>query len=126
MPVSAVGAGDVVVRLQRLANAHRYRFLALVKVRQARHQSAEVKVVGALLEFPDAHHLPVHPQQPIDSDVGSAFRMSGNRRLSRVGHLLAPNLPQRIGLATKSCPVLSYSIQLLPAQSTPAQSDLFA
>src|ERR1700694_2499392 len=86
MPVSAVGAGDVVVRLQRLANAQRYRFLALVKVRQARHQSAEVKIVGALLEFPDAYHLPVHPQQPIDSDVGAVFPVSGNRRLSCVGH----------------------------------------
>src|SRR4029453_7003962 len=56
VPVTPVGAGDVVVSPQRLAHADGNRFLTDVQVREARHQGSRVKIVNASLEQGVSHH----------------------------------------------------------------------
>ena len=68
--VATVGAGDVVVGAQRLADADCDRLLADVEVRQARHEGARVQIVDPLLEEADGQHLTVHPQQLVDAWAG--------------------------------------------------------
>src|SRR5882672_2614694 len=61
MAMPPVRARNVVVPAQRLANPHRNRFFANVKVRQPRHQRPGIKFVHLFFELPDHHHPPVHP-----------------------------------------------------------------
>src|ERR1700719_1766860 len=67
--MTAVGAGDVVLDVQRLANADCASFFAAVEMGESRHQSAGVELVDLLFEQPDAHHLPVGTQ-PFFFDAG--------------------------------------------------------
>jgi hypothetical protein len=55
-----MGAGDVIVGPKRRANPNRYRFLANVKMREARHEGTSVKFIHAFFEQPDGNHPPVH------------------------------------------------------------------
>src|SRR6267143_4661164 len=61
MAMTPVRARNVVVPAQCLANPHRHRFFANVKVRQPRHQRPRIKFVHLFFELPDHHHSPVHP-----------------------------------------------------------------
>jgi hypothetical protein len=54
--VAAVGAGDVVVRLQRRADTDRNGFLAGRQVRRAVHLALQEEAVNLLLEAPDQAH----------------------------------------------------------------------
>ena len=60
--VAAMGRGDLVGHLQRLADAHGDGFLAGIHMGQPRHLGREVKLVRIVLEGADAHHLAVHAQ----------------------------------------------------------------
>src|SRR5581483_6640691 len=53
MTVPAVRAGDVVVRPKRFADSDGDSFFALVEVRQAGHERAQVEIVGVFLELAD-------------------------------------------------------------------------
>jgi hypothetical protein len=66
--VSPVGAGDVVVRAQRFADADGNGFLADVQVSQPGHQRASVEIVDPFLEQPDRHHLVVEADQLVVAD----------------------------------------------------------
>src|SRR5260370_32610971 len=61
MPMSAMGARNVVVPAQRFANSHRHCFFSDIKVRQPRHQRSRIELIHLLFEFPDHNHPPVHP-----------------------------------------------------------------
>ena len=65
MAVAAMRAGDVIVRAQRLANAHGDGFLTDIKMSQAGHQRAGVQIVDLLFEQADHHHAPVHVQMQL-------------------------------------------------------------
>src|SRR5208282_4674008 len=66
MSVTAMGAGDVVGRLERFTNAHGNRLLTDIKVRQAGHQRSRVKLVHLRFKLADGNHLPVHAEPQID------------------------------------------------------------
>src|SRR5215211_4497847 len=70
MAVAAVGARDVVVATERLADAHGDGFLTDVEMSQPWHLRAPVELVDALLEGADPLHLLVHPQGELRADVG--------------------------------------------------------
>ena len=57
--VAAMGAGNVVLAIQRVADPHRNRLFAAVEVRQAGHDSPLVKLVHLVLKQPDPHHLTI-------------------------------------------------------------------
>ena len=83
MPVAAMRAGDVIVRAQRFANAHGDRFLADIKVGEARHQGARVEIVDLLLEQADHHHAAVHAQEQLVVDVTHVLYSFAHSRHSR-------------------------------------------
>src|SRR5579864_4312763 len=85
--VTAVRAGDAILDTQRLADSHRDGFLAVVQVRQARHQCACVELVHLLFKQTNAHHLPVHVQPLLDSGTGRYIRLTAGD-----GHFPAPDL----------------------------------
>src|SRR5450755_562628 len=62
VPVAAMRAGDVVVDVQRFADADRDGFLSAIKMSKSRHQRARVEFVHLLFEVTDAHHLAVGAQ----------------------------------------------------------------
>jgi hypothetical protein len=62
MSMPAMCAGDVVCPLQRFTYADRDRFLADIKMRQARHQRSRIELVDLRFELADGDHLPVHPE----------------------------------------------------------------
>jgi hypothetical protein len=67
--VAAVGAGDVIVRPQRLADAHRDRLLTYIQVGQSGHQSSGVEIVHSLLEETNGDHLTVHMDKFLDIET---------------------------------------------------------
>ena len=60
VPVAAMRAGDVIVGPQRGTDADGNRLFADIQVRQARHQSSRIEVIGMLLEQANSEHPPVH------------------------------------------------------------------
>ena len=80
MAVTAVRAGDVVVVVQRFADADGNRLFTDVEVREARHQRAGVEIVDPLLEQANRHHLPIHREQFVLADLEA-----GERRVQLVG-----------------------------------------
>src|SRR5687767_7105733 len=68
VPVPAVGAGDVVVSVERLADADGNGLLTDIQMRQTGHQRARVEIVDALLEQPDGHHSLVETEQLLFSN----------------------------------------------------------
>ena len=60
--VSAMRAGDIVLTVQRFADANGNRFFADVQVRQSGHFRAHVKLVDVFLKRADREHLLVHLQ----------------------------------------------------------------
>src|SRR6267143_4349251 len=73
MAMSPVRARNVVVPAKRLANSHRHRFFANVKVRQPGHQRPCVEFVYVLFELPDHHHSPVHPHPLLGFHIHFGF-----------------------------------------------------
>ena len=71
MPVPAMRAGDVVVGAQRLADSHGDGLLALVQVREAGHERAQIEIVGVLLELANGIHAPVDAQQLVFAQLGA-------------------------------------------------------
>ena len=61
--VAAVAGDDVVVVGEHGHDAGRYRFLSAVEVQEAGHASFEERLVGVLLEGPDAHHAAVESKE---------------------------------------------------------------
>src|SRR5579859_2438218 len=87
MSVSPVRARDIIGILQRLANPHRNRFFADVKVRQARHERACIKLIHLLFKQPNAHHLSVQPQPKFRRHP--VFRL---RRIRNRFHAFTPDI----------------------------------
>jgi hypothetical protein len=59
VPMPAVGAGHVVVRLERRADAHRHGLLAGGQVRRTMHLALQEQPLDLLLEAPDEAHTAV-------------------------------------------------------------------
>ena len=76
--MTAMRAGDVVGALERFAHAHRDRFFADVKMRQAGHQRPRVELVDLRFELADRDHLPVHAQPQIDFFGSFSLGWSGS------------------------------------------------
>src|ERR1022692_424010 len=66
-----MSAGNVVVGSEGLADSHRDRFFADIKMGQSWHQSARVEFVDLFLEQADRNHPPVHP----DPLAGTDYRI---------------------------------------------------
>src|ERR1044072_2295096 len=72
MAVAAMSAGNVIGLAQCFAHTHSDRFLADVKMGEARHLGAEIELVDLLLEKPDFNHLAIKMQPPRIAD-GDGF-----------------------------------------------------
>src|SRR5262249_4167097 len=59
MTMTSVGACDVIILPQCLANTDSHRFFPDIKMRQARHLRAEIKLIDLFFEQPDFQHLAV-------------------------------------------------------------------
>src|SRR5262245_9791876 len=105
MPVTAMRAGDVIVRPQRFAHAHGHGLFAYIKVRQAGHQSARVEIVHLLFEQPDRHHPPVHADPLLGPRLGAGFAAVRCRF-----HLFTP----AIFASTSKTTAKSYSARPIP------------
>src|SRR5215831_1033353 len=98
MPMTAMGAGDVIARTQGFADADGHRFFADVEMCQTWHQCARVEIVDLFLKQADADHLPVHAQGFFDGNGvrGSSFDGSS--------HFFTPAMLARTSKTTaKSC-----------------------
>src|ERR1700691_2771923 len=87
MTMSAVRAGDVVVRPQRLADSDRYRFFPRIQMGQSRHQGARVEFVDLLLEQANAHHATVGVDPMIRAYPGIGLGMVRSNR-----HFATPDI----------------------------------
>src|ERR1700676_1294555 len=65
MSMTAVGAGDVVVDIERFADAHCAGRCAALKMRQAGHESARVEFIHLLFEQTNPYHLAIGAQPPV-------------------------------------------------------------
>ena len=70
MPVTAVGAGDVVIGAKGFARSDGDRFLADIEVGEAGHQGARVKVVHLVFEQANPEHLPIHTNPKVGVGLG--------------------------------------------------------
>ena len=64
--VTAVGAGDIVIRLQRFAHAYRNGLFSAVQVSQAGHAGSLIQIVDGIFETANFQHLLVHMQPLLD------------------------------------------------------------
>src|SRR5678809_801140 len=79
MAVAAVSTGDVIGLPQCFADTHSDRFLAYVKMCEARHLGAEIELVDLFLEEPNFDHLAIEMQPTL---------VTGGSGLSRTSFLL--------------------------------------
>ena len=68
--MAAMGAGDVVVAAERLADADGDRFLTDIQVGEAGHQGAGIEVVHPLFEQANRQHLAIHAHELSGLDAG--------------------------------------------------------
>src|SRR5260221_1126075 len=73
VPVSAVGAGDVIVRPERFADSDCYGFSTNVEMRQAGHQCPGIKLVHLFFKQANHLHSPVHLKIFISARVRTSF-----------------------------------------------------
>ena len=64
--VSPMGARDVILGRQHLADTNGDGFFTYIKVGQAGHQRAYIEIVHLLFEQSDPDHLPIHPDVLFD------------------------------------------------------------
>src|SRR5579859_375109 len=114
--MAAVRAGNVIVHLQRFANADRDCFFAAIKVRESGHQRARVKFVHLFLEQANANHLAVRMKPTIFFCGGcvARFRLRGGGR-----HFFGPPVVTGVEMpdmaaSTSNMQAKSYFVQPMP------------
>src|ERR1700685_1526766 len=117
MAMPAMRAGNVVVAAKRLADTHRDRLFAAIKMSQPRHQRAGIKLVHLLFEGADTYHLPVgvKPLLPIVFDRNAAVHL---RYRCHGGHLAPPSVTgvdtPDMEASTSNMQAKSYFAQPMP------------
>src|ERR1700722_15532894 len=108
-------AGDVVVDIQRFADADGDGFFAAVEMRQAGHERAGVEFVDLLLEMADPHHLAVGAQPLVFGGGFSSRLLIGGCG----GHFLGPPMVTGVetpdmAASTSNMQAKSYFVQPMP------------
>src|SRR4029079_3558890 len=110
MAVAAVRTGNVIGLAQCFAHTHSDRFLADVKMGEARNLGAEIELVDLFLEEPDFDHLAIETQPPLIAGGGLWRRSFLLGVLSHGAFPLAARVLEYCNIGLCENPSLHHSI----------------